>query len=238
MRPRPVPSRPPHPPHPSQHATRRWADAAARLGVCALAAILAGACADGGPTRPRGGSHGAVHPDEGPDGGLPGPGPRHVDISALVPERLRIHPLTRFTESDDGETQLVLHLELRDRFGHSIKSLGKLYIELDRPREGGIDPTMPPPSADGAGPDGRATDVYWEVDLRNPETNALMYDDLISRTYLIYLGGLPGWAERWARGDPGAALDDALTLRATFYPTPFNGEPEPPPLRATYRLER
>lgn len=186
-----------------------------------------------------GGRGSAVHPESGDTGagGGVGAGPGHADTSALIPERLRIHPLTRFTESEEGETQLALHLELRDRFGHSIKSLGRLYVELGSPREGGIDPTLPVPRGE-AGPDGRATDVYWDVDLRDPEANALMYDDLISRTYLIYLGGLPGWAEMWARGEPGASLDDYLTLRATFYPMPFNGEPEPGALRATYRLER
>lgn len=228
MTPRPAPAR--------TSPRRRRGRIALAPGAAALAALL-GACAEPGAVRP--GPRGAVHPEAGGDDGAgrdPG-GPAHVDASALIPERLRIHPLTRFTESDDGQTQLALHLELRDRFGHSIKSLGRLYVELSSPRQGGIDPTHPAPMSE-AGPDGRATDVYWEIDLRDPQTNALMYDDLISRTYLIYLGGLPGWAEMWAKGDPGASLDDSLTLRATFYPMPFNGEPEPPALRATYRLER
>ena len=63
--------------------------------------------------------------------------------------------------------------------------LGRLRIELYRPvsdRPGGPE----------------TQDAVWNIDLRDPRENAAVYDDLVTRTYTVYLASLPSWLDDWA----------------------------------------
>ncbi len=199
--------------------------------AAAAAFFILSACASEPPS-----SRSPLPPVSGPRAGQTETGaPRAGDSDALLPERMRIHPLTRVTRDPEGEPQLALHLELKDRYGHNIKALGYLRVELS---SAGRDAVAADGSADGEG-DARPRSVYWEIDLRDPERNALMYDDLISRTYLIHLGGLPPWVIAWAEGAAGAPTDPWLNLHATFIPyDPASTSNVDRTLRADHRLER
>jgi hypothetical protein len=151
-----------------------------------------------------------------------------LDLDALAPARLRIHPLTRLTrepvasaESPEWETQLACHLEFKDRFGHNVKALGTLRVELYRPTPG-----------DSGAAVSENQELVWDLDLRDPDANSLLYDDLVTRTYIVYLGGLPDWAARWAAGE---AREPWVTLRATFTTADCDGRERL--LEATYRLQ-
>lgn len=200
--------------------------------IAAAALFVIGACA----TEPAP-SRAPLPPASGPRAGqADGRGPRNGDADALLPERMRIHPLTRVTRDPEGEPQLALHLELKDRYGHNIKALGYLRVELSG---AGQDAAAAGDPTGGADDDARPRSVYWEIDLRDPERNALMYDDLISRTYLIHLGGLPPWVIAWAEGAAGAPTDPWLNLHATFIPyDPASTSNVDRTLRADHRLER
>lgn len=154
-----------------------------------------------------------------------------ADLDALLPARMRIHPLTRFERApsaapgkaepnaplEPGPWQIACHIELRDGFGHTAKGLGRLRIELYRP-------VSDQPGAS------EAQDAVWNIDLRNPRENASVYDDLITRTYTVYLASLPRWVSEWATraeerrsatGQPGlsaagSAGDEFVTLKAYF----------------------
>ncbi|MBC7835095.1 MAG: hypothetical protein H7Y88_08330 [Phycisphaerales bacterium] len=147
-----------------------------------------------------------VHDPDAPVAGIPG---------QLAPERLRIHPLTRLaTTGPDGALRLACHVELKDQFGHATKGLGHLRIELYRPVGGG---------------DGESQDLVWEIDLSDPTINATFFDDLITRTYVIHLSGLPAWvAELQSSGG-------TLALRALFTPAGAAGGA---PLEAGYRMTK
>jgi len=94
--------------------------------------------------------------------------------SSLLPQAVAVHPLTRLGNDAKGEPALLAHIELLDRFGHSTKALGTLLISIDPPR----------------GP-------RWEVDLTPPDTNALLFDDLVTRTYALTLSGIPDELAAW-----------------------------------------
>ena len=117
-----------------------------------------------------------------------------------MPEKIVLHPLTRIGTDPNGKPALVVHLEMRDRFGQSIKALGRLRVELYKP------------VSDGSG-GVQAQDVVWNVDLSNPERNALLYDDLVTRTYTVTLGDLPEWLLGWAAATEKGV---APTVKATF----------------------
>jgi hypothetical protein len=101
---------------------------------------------------------------------------------ALSPRALAISPLSRIHRAESAPDQLVVHLTLQDGFGQPTKALGTVVIELDPPRgpgglEGQTAPAAPAPR--------------WEVDLRDPQTNAAAFDGLVTRTYVLRLTGLP-----------------------------------------------
>ena len=97
---------------------------------------------------------------------------------AFAPASLRVYPLTHGETSEDEGTRLVLHLELRDAWGDTVKGIGRLQVQLLR---GG--------NLGGGGRDER----MWEVDMRDPEINAAYYDPA-TRTYRVQLRDLPPWA--------------------------------------------
>ena len=113
-----------------------------------------------------------------------------MNPDALLPASVRVHPLTRIEQLADESYQLVCHVDLRDRFGHETKVLGLFRVELYRPVG---DP------ADGR----QMQDAVWRVDLSDPAENAEKYDGLVTRTYVLYLAGLPEWAQAGAGASGG-----------------------------------
>lgn len=189
---------------------------ATRSGALLLAGAIVASCAPPPPT------------------GADGPAEQaRAAADALAPDRLRIHPLTRITritretsgKTGAVETQLACHLELKDRFGHAVKALGRMRIELYRP-------TSSEPGGVGGGVV-ENQDLVWEVDLRDPEKNALLYDDLVTRTYALHLGGLPEWVVRWSAGE---SHEPWITIKATFTAVDCLGHERR--LESTYRLQK
>lgn len=129
------------------------------------------------------------------------------DRDAFEPAHLRIHPLTRVTRSADGSAVLMCHLELRDSFGQVVKTLGMVQVELFvADAQGKIkDPGAPP-------------ERVWPVDLRDPESNAAAYDDVVTRTYMLRLTALPpALADLADTGTtPGAKERASFALRARW----------------------
>lgn len=138
-----------------------------------------------------------------PDAGLP-------DVTSASPlpfnpVRLQVHPLTHLDVDPEGVVRLICHVELKDRWGDTTKAKGLLRLELYRPVE-------------TARPDLQSQELSWELDLRDLELNAALFDPA-TRSYRLQLGGLPAWAESMARrlaaqGDQGTP--ERLMLRAVF----------------------
>jgi len=141
------------------------------MGMLIVVGALAGLLAGAGCARP--GSVGVSG-----DGGLGEAG------GPFAPASMRIYPLTHLERDPSGEARLILHLEMRDRWGDTVKGIGRLQVQLLRGGELG-----------GAGGDERE----WVIDLRDPETNALYFDPA-TRTYRVQLRDLPAWAEATVDG--------------------------------------
>ena len=138
----------------------------------------------------------ACTPDAvGPHNAQP-PAGELVVVNAFSPVELRVHPLTRVVLNPQrGANEIEAHLELIDRFGHTVKALGEFNFSLYR--TGGVgDPTEQL--------------MRWSVDLSNPNANAEPYD-MVTRTYRLILTGAP----TEGRGERG------LLLVARF--TPIDG---------------
>lgn len=84
----------------------------------------------------------------------------------FAPGRVRIHPLSRVQR--EPEALLILHLEMLDPWGDTTKGVGLVRI--------------------AAGPE-RGSAMQWEIDLRDAELNASLYD-ASTRTYRLQLRGL------------------------------------------------
>jgi hypothetical protein len=119
--------------------------------------------------------------------------------AAMLPTRLAIHPLTHVGADPNGQPALLLYVELSDRFGQNSRALGTLHVGVRPP--GAID------ASDGGS--------QWDIDLRDPDQNALLFDDLITRTYALTLTGLPAWLTEWAAagGSPGGGPTVSATFR-------------------------
>lgn len=159
------------------------------IGLIALPLLVGGACLLGGCRS-------------GPDSGLP-----LVSSSApmpFAPVRMQVHPLTHLDVDTQGTVRLICHVELKDRWGDTTKARGLLRLELYRP----VETTRP---------DLLTQELSWELDLRDLDLNAALFDPA-TRTYRLQLGGLPGWAEAMARrrasGDPAAR--ERLLIRAVL----------------------
>ncbi len=158
--------------------------------------------------------------------------PKDLDTVSLLqlvePVRLRIHPLSRLERDDKNRLRLTCHLELADRAGHSGKWLGKVRVELYRPAD---------PSGESVDPvamsGGERQSKYWEVDLTDPDQNALVYDDLVTRTYILPLVDLPDWVSRLQQG---TSREPWLTLRAYFITSDAKGKERI--LESTTRIRR
>lgn len=123
----------------------------------------------------------------------------------FAPVRIQVHPLTHLDVDQDNVVRLICHIELKDRWGDTTKSRGLLRLELYRPVE-------------AARPDLQTQELSWELDLRDLELNAALFDPA-TRSYRLQLGGLPAWAEAMARrlaaqGDQGTP--ERLLIRAVL----------------------
>lgn len=109
------------------------------------------------------------------DQGMIVPGP-------FAPDTMRVHPLTH-AERVEGEQRIVVHMELTDGWGDTVKGTGTVRIALERLG-------------------GRALSdetTAWDIDLS--EISASMaYFDPVTRTYKFVLTGLPGWFAGGERG--------------------------------------
>lgn len=100
--------------------------------------------------------------------GMVRPGP-------FAPAEMRIHPLTHPETVGDRE-RIVLHMEVRDGWGDTIKGVGAVTVRL---RRAGV-------SAVGQ------DEIKWDIDLRDLTKN-VSYFDSVTRTYRFVITGLPSW---------------------------------------------
>lgn len=135
--------------------------------------------------------------------GLVVPGP-------FAPKAMRIHPLTHAEIDAEGNPRLVLHLELKDAWGDTVKGVGRVQAQVTR--DGG-------PAAQA-----ESDSTRWDIDLRGLNDNA-SFHDAATRTYRIVLGGLPRWlAGAVATGDaPGPPV--AARVRVLFLTADTDGTP-------------
>ena len=170
---------------------------------------------------------------------------------AIPPTAIAVHPLTRVGADSAGNPALLLYLEVHDEFGQSIKALGRIRVELYRPSGvrasgpgtgeasvggmGGANGADEPTALSGAttGDSVQPRDQAWDIDLTEPNRNARMFDDLVTRTYTFPLGGLPAWLTDWSRAT-GASGGPAITVAFTFR----DADGAERTLRAGYRLSR
>jgi hypothetical protein len=120
------------------------------------------------------------------------------------PSAMRVHPLTHTEIRSDGESVMVLHVELKDPWGDTVKGVGQVQVQLRRA-------TATTTIGD------RGT--RWDLDLREIEEN-VSYFDSATRTYRVVLGGLPDWLDESVQdGDPEAAR-----VRVLFRTAKADGE--------------
>lgn len=101
-------------------------------------------------------------------------------IDAFGPARLQVHPLTHVDRMQGGAGDaVVLHLELKDRFGDTTKGAGRLAVMLYRPGMG-VQPGL------------ETQELKWDVPgFEDAERNSAMFDPA-TRTYRIQLAA-PEW---------------------------------------------
>lgn len=58
-------------------------------------------------------------------------------------------------------------------------------------------------------------ELVWEVDLRDARENARYFDDLVTRTYTLALGGVPAWVVEWSRDPRSQAAGPTLVVTFT-----------------------
>jgi hypothetical protein len=103
----------------------------------------------------------------------------------FAPATLRIHPLTHVdiagssSHSKEQNSEVVLHFELLDRFGDSVKGLGTVTVELYKP-------------GPGMTPGIETQELTWDVPgMDDPEQNTRRFD-VATRTYRVPLSA-PRW---------------------------------------------
>lgn len=127
--------------------------------------------------------------------GLVYPGP-------FAPKAMRIHPLTHAETDAQGQARIILHVELKDAWGDTVKGIGRVQAQIWR--------------------DGQTAEqaTRWDIDLRGLNANADYYDPA-TRTYRIVLSGLPGWLSGAVR----AGVGDQARLRVLYLTTDVHGIP-------------
>lgn len=140
----------------------------------------------------------AVQPGCGVGGGRPAapdPAPRTAPGGCpFDPVVARVHPLTHVDARSPGvaadKCLLVLHLELRDRFGDAVKGVGDLKVELYKP-------------GPGTSPGMETQALVWEVPaFASAETNSARFDPA-TRTYRLPLVA-DRWVAQWLSAEGGA----------------------------------
>lgn len=128
---------------------------------------------------------------------LPGP---------FAPKAMRVHPLTHAEVDAEGEPRVMLHIELKDAWGDTVKGVGRVQVRLwrDAPTTG--------QSADQT--------TRWDIDLRALNDNDEFHDPA-TRTYRIVLAGLPGWLSEAVR----SGGTEKARLRVLFLTTDVDGTP-------------
>ena len=124
------------------------------------------------------------------------------------PTVMRVHPLTHTEVNADGDAVIILHVELKDLWGDTVKGVGQLQVQLRKQSATSV-----------VGNRG----TRWDVDLRDIEVN-VSYFDSATRTYRIVIGGLPGWL-----GDSVKATDqergvEGAQVRVLFRTSLADGE--------------
>ena len=94
----------------------------------------------------------------------------HTTTEAMAwtygPEAIRVHPLSRVKfDSETGEPHVEARIEMLDRDGFSTRGMGSLVLLLS--------------GSPGAG---AHSEVRWECDLSDPESNGTHFD-CVTRTY-------------------------------------------------------
>ena len=123
------------------------------------------------------------------------------------PAVMRVHPLTHTELDAQGEPVMILHVELKDPWGDTVKGVGQLQVQL---RKGS--------STSVVGDRG----TRWDIDLRDIETN-VSYFDSATRTYRIVIGGLPKWLEKSVRDRESEQM--SARVRVLFRTSKADGEP-------------
>jgi hypothetical protein len=165
------------------------------VGVVGVIAVLAGCGTDQGPIGAIA-SNGAVSPG--------------ASCEVFAPQTIRIHPLTHVDAVADkggARSVIVLHLELKDRYGDTVKWLGATQVTLSKP-------------VVGMTPGLETQELRWDVPgMTQPDGNASHFDPT-TRTYRISLEA-PESVDRYLseapRGDGPAAyvkVKVVFTVRA------------------------
>jgi energy-converting hydrogenase Eha subunit F len=176
------------------------------LGAFVLGLLALSGCVVDGPTKPE-----PLRPQ---------PVPRET----THPTKLIVSPLSRVGPAVVGGPSIQLHLDFRNADGKSIKAYGTLHIELY--------PPAPATGEDAKAPQRKAQE--WDVDLSDPLANALMYDEMITRTYTLTLAQIAPWLVDWWEHH-GSDTKDQPTVVVQFTPKPGSDDKV---LRATYSLTR
>jgi hypothetical protein len=123
------------------------------------------------------------------------------------PSVMRVHPLTHTELSAEGDPVLILHMELKDPWGDTVKGVGQLQVQVYQTGLG---------SAIGN------QGTRWDIDLREIEAN-VSYFDSATRTYRFVIGGLPEWLSTQVRDFDADDVDGRI--RALFRTSKADGEP-------------
>jgi pimeloyl-ACP methyl ester carboxylesterase len=108
----------------------------------------------------------------------------------MLPDRLTIHPFTHAVPGGGGRASVMVYVELRDRFNQHTRALGRMKLSILPPRT---------PTAEGDYTAETPGDSTWFIELFDPERNAQLFDDMVTRTYVFTLGELPEWLNAWAK---------------------------------------
>ncbi|MGV6814159.1 MAG: hypothetical protein ACWA5W_04005 [Phycisphaerales bacterium] len=124
------------------------------------------------------------------------------------PTVMRVHPLTHTEMNADGEPVMILHVELKDLWGDTVKGIGQLQVQLRR---------------QGSAGDVGNRGTRWDVDLRDVEEN-VSYFDSATRTYRVVIGGLPDWLGDSVRNTEDSSGSVGARVRVLFRTAKADGE--------------
>lgn len=134
---------------------------------------------------------------EGDPALIPGGRLRGEVVSPFAPVALRVHPLTHVDAGEAGASGeagvalVILHVELKDRYGDTVKAAAPVKVELYRPGAGAM-----------AAMETREAE-WWMPEMADPDVNSGRFDRA-TRTYRLPLR-LSGWPASWAQGGEGPA---------------------------------